>query len=126
MSKLERVYISGPITSIGEAEARSRFAQAERRLRGMGFRTCNPMKMRLCVFLARHGGTAGYRCCLVLQLVWLVATCRRIYMLKGWIASPGAKAEHAIARIFGLTKMYERKPRGEVPAPTHVLTKKKF
>jgi hypothetical protein len=54
-------------------------------------------------------------------------TCQCIYLLDGWHTSDGARAERAISRIFGLTALYEqkRKPLGNVPSPTHVLTPEK-
>jgi hypothetical protein len=104
--KKGKVYISGPITSIGEAVARNRFGFAETVLHYMGYRTCNPMKMRLCVFLARHG---HYRICLLLQLAWMWMTCDRIYLLDEWHTSDGARLERAAARVLGITVMYQSK-----------------
>jgi len=57
----------------------------------------------------------------------MTATCTCIFLLDGWHESDGARAERAVARCMGLTAMYQSKlkPRGEVPAPTHVLTPEK-
>lgn len=38
---------------------------------------------------------------------WICAEGEGIYMLKGWEASKGAKAEHALAEALGLEIMYE-------------------
>lgn len=104
--KREKVYLSGPISSIGYDEACRRFGDAEKYLQKLGYRTSNPTKMTLCVWLAQHG---HYRLCLWLQLLWMSATCQCIYLLDGWHTSDGARAERAISRIFGLTALYEQK-----------------
>ena len=121
--KRDKVYISGPVSSIGLDEARRRFGKAEADLQKQGYRTCNPLNMRLCVWLAQHG---HYRLCLWLQLLWMSATCQCIYLLDGWHTSDGARAERAVARVMGLTALYEQKRKPlNVPAPTHVLTPEK-
>ena len=104
--KSDRVYLSGPISSIGYEEACRRFGAAEKHLQKLGYRTSNPTKMTLCVWLAQHG---HYRLCLILQLALLCISCQCIYLLDGWHTSDGARAERAISRIFGLTALYEQK-----------------
>ena len=110
--KRDKIYISGPVSSIGLDEARRRFGKAEDDLQKQGYRTCNPTKMTLCVWLAQHG---HYRLCLWLQLLWMSATCQCIYLLDGWHTSDGARAERAISRIFGLTALYEQTKRKPSP-----------
>ena len=110
--KKEKVYISGPITSIGFAEARKRFGFAEAVLQCKGYRTCNPTKMRLCVWLAQHG---HYRLCLLLQLLWMWWTCSCIYLLTDWHTSDGARLERSFARCLGLTALYEQTKRKPSP-----------
>ena len=125
--KRDKIYISGPVSSIGLDEARRRFAKAEADLQKQGYRTCNPIKMRFPVWLALHCGQFGYIACLLLQLLWMWWTCSCIYLLTDWHTSDGARLERAAARVLGKTAMYQgkMKPRGEVPAPTHVLTPEK-
>jgi hypothetical protein len=125
--KRDKIYLSGPISSIGVKEARKRFGKAEQTLQKQGYRTCNPMKMRFPVWLALHCGHFGYVACLLLQLLWMWWTCSYIYLLTDWHTSDGARLERSFARCIKLTALYEqrRKPRGEVPAPTHVLTPEK-
>jgi hypothetical protein len=103
--KRDKIYLSGPVSSIGLDEARRRFGKAEADLQRQGYRTCNPTKMTLCVWLAQHG---HYRLCLWIQLLWLSATCQCIYLLDGWHMSDGARAERAVARVMGIVAMYER------------------
>ena len=122
--KRDKIYISGPISGRPFGVAINHFMLAEAKLQAQGYRTCNPTKMTLCVWLAQHG---HYRLCLWIQLLWMTATCTCIFLLDGWHESDGARAERAVARCMGLTAMYQSKlkPRGEVPAPTHVLTPEK-
>ena len=110
--KKDKVYISGPVSSIGLDEARRRFGKAEADLQKQNYRTCNPLKMRLCVWLAQHG---HYRLCLWLQLLWMSATCQCIYLLDGWHTSDGARAECAVARVMGITALYEQTKRKPSP-----------
>ena len=125
--KREKCYISGPISKIGYDEACRRFGKAESALQKQGFRTCSPVKMTLCVWLALHCGRFGYVACLLLQLLWMWWTCSCIYLLTDWHTSDGARLERSFARCLGLTALYEqkRKALGNVPAPTHVLTPEK-
>ena len=126
--KKDKIYISGPVSSIGLDEARRRFAKAETDLQKQGYRTCNPIKMRFPVWLALHCGHFGYVACLLTQLLWMWWTCSCIYLLTNWHTSDGARLERSFARCLGLTALYEqtkRKPLGNVPAPTHVLTPEK-
>ena len=104
--KREKIYISGPITSIGMDIAPCLFRMAEEKLQKQGYRTCNPLKMRLCVWLAQHG---HYRLCLLLQLLWMWWTCSCIYLLTDWHTSDGARLERSFARCLGLTALYEQK-----------------
>ena len=107
--KRDKIYISGPVSSIGLEEARRRFGKAEADLQKQGYRTCNPIKMRFPVWLALHCGQFGYVACLLLQLLWMSATCQCIYLLNGWHLSDGARAERAVARVMGITALYEQR-----------------
>ena len=104
--KRDKIYISGKISGLDFDEACRRFEEAEKHLQKLGYRTSNPTKMTLCVWLAQHG---HYRLCLWLQLLWMSATCQCIYLLDGWHTSDGARAERAVARVMGITALYEQK-----------------
>ncbi len=113
-----KVYISGPITGCQLWQVRKQFSHAEQLLQQAGYRTCNPLKMHLCVWLATaFVGTCierlGYRACLALQLVWLALTCKHIYMLPNWQNSRGASAEYHVAAAFGVKPF--------VPATTNAV-----
>ena len=107
--KRDKIYISGPVSSIGLDEARRRFGKAEADLQKQGYRTCNPMKMRFPVWLALHCGRFGYVACLLLQLLWMWWTCSCIFLLTDWHTSDGARLERSFARCLGLTALYEQK-----------------
>jgi len=105
--KRDKAYISGPISGRPLEDAVKHFGLAEATLQSQGYRTCNPMKMRLCVWLAMHGQK---RLCLALQLLWLwVGGFSCIYLLTNWHTSDGARLERAAARCLGLTALYEQK-----------------
>lgn len=108
--KRDKVYLSGPISSLPLPEARRRFLEAERRMQREGWRTANPLRMRLPVWLALHGGGKrwGYPLCLALELLWLALTADAILMLHGWQQSGGARAEHALAKALGIIVLTER------------------
>lgn len=119
----ERVYISGAVSGRPFGEAERHFAAEAARLQAMGFHTVNPLRMRLCVWLAsRYGGERpgggrgwGYRACLLLELLWLALTCSTIYMLSGYGRSPGARAELSLAEALSMAVMKEdgrREPAG--------------
>ena len=107
--KRDKIYISGAISSRPLGVAINHFMLAEAKLQAQGYRTCNPLKMRFCVWLAQHG---HYRLCLLLQLLWMWWTCSCIYLLTDWHTSDGARLERSFARCIGLTAFYEqrRKP----------------
>jgi len=114
--KRDKIYISGPITSIGMDIAPCLFRMAEEKLQAQGYRTCNPLKMRLCVWLAQHG---HYRLCLFIQLLWMWWTCSCIYLLTDWHTSDGARLERSFARCIGLPALYEQKCK---PSPVSKAT----
>jgi len=107
--KRDKIYISGPVSSIGLDEARRRFGKAEADLQKQGYRTCCPIKMRFPVWLALHCGQFGYVACLLLQLLWMWWTCSCIFLLTDWHTSDGARLERSFARCLGLTALYEQK-----------------
>ena len=107
--KRDKIYISGPVSSIGLDEARRRFGKAEADLQKQNYRTCNPLRMRFPVWLALHCGHFGYVACLLLQLLWMWWTCSYIYLLTDWHTSDGARLERSFARCLGLTALYEQK-----------------
>lgn len=113
----QRIYISGPISDRPLAEACEHFSKAEAELRRHGFRTVNPLKMRMAEWLARHG---CYRLCLLIELAWMAYTCPVVYMLENWQQSGGARTEKALATALGKRILYEN----YVPKAERERTKK--
>lgn len=106
-----KIYISG---KIGEEEflseeTRQKFAQAEARMRMLGYDVFNPTTSGLgerAEELAKVNGTDFYTEIMNLDLAEL-AWCDAIYMLTDWTDSPGAKREYAEASKLGLAIWYE-------------------
>lgn len=96
---MERVYISGSISS-DMANAPRKFSEAEERVaRRFGCQTINPLKLP-------HDGGAEWEDFMAVDLLELM-TCDAIYMLPCWKTSPGAKLEHAIAKQIQIKIIYE-------------------
>ena len=102
--KSQRIYISGPISGRDLDEVKAHFANAEKMLQEKSYKTINPLKMRLPLWLARHG---HYRLCLLLELVWLAYRANAIYLLDGWQQSGGARTERSLAMALDIKLMYE-------------------
>lgn len=95
----ELVYISGAIAHHDPLERRAAFARAERLLRLKGFRPWNPFRNGL-------PQDAPWRDHMRVDLAQLLR-CDRIYMLRGWELSKGAKLELDVASSCGIQVMFE-------------------
>lgn len=78
--KRDKIYISGKISGLDFDETCRRFGEAEKHLQRLGYRTVNPTKMKIPVWLAKHG---FYRLCVWIELLWMTATCTCIFLLDG-------------------------------------------
>lgn len=96
-----RIYISGGMSKYSEGEITRRFGVAENVLKKEGYKVFNPARWR---WFLRY---VPYKVALVFDICML-ALCDRIYMLDGWIDSPGATAEKTFADAVGMVKVYER------------------
>ncbi len=105
--KSKKVYISGPISGRDAGEVLSTFMKEEKRLQELGYRTINPLRMRLCVWLALHG---HYRLCLLIELCWMAYRADIISMLPDWQSSCGARTEYALANALGINLMLTESP----------------
>jgi hypothetical protein len=76
---------------------RPAFFAAERALKAMGWAVSNPARNRWCPSWAAY---------MRKDLVRLMA-CHRIYMLRGWRRSAGARFERDCARRVGIEVVYE-------------------
>lgn len=95
-----KVYISGAISHLDPTERRETFRAAEDRLTGLGYVAVNP-------FCNGVDDDAHWREHMRADLRLLLG-CDRIYMLKGWELSKGAKLELDVASSCGIRVMFER------------------
>lgn len=91
-----RIYISGPMEGIEKYE--ENFAEAEKKLLGIGARVTNPAKII----------TTGMEREKILKLdLEFLGECDGIYMLKGWQQSRGANREYGFALGRGMAILHE-------------------
>lgn len=95
----KRIYISGPVSGLDEADVRMRFSAAEWRLQGEGRDVVNPV--RLCSSGWDWGRSMRVRLSHLLG-------CDAIYMLKGWKGDRGSRLEHFIALKLGMEITVEK------------------
>lgn len=91
--RMTKIYIAGPIT--GCAGYETMFAEAEQRLRHIGFIPVNPAR----------NTAANYKGYLDKGLHQLM-DCDAIYLLPGWEKSKGAALEQHYAQAAGLKIIY--------------------
>lgn len=94
-----KVYISGQISGLDLAEARTRFADAEELLQGMGFDTVNPWDNGLPV----DAPWIAHLC----RDLEMLNECSCIYMMDGWQKSRGACIEYDFAIRAGKSVLFE-------------------
>jgi len=87
MNANNRIYISGRITGLKRPEYLANFAKAEEELKMQGFVVLNPAKVNdtlpACMTWEEYMEVS----------MTLLKMCKRIYLLKNWRESKGAKAE---------------------------------
>lgn len=105
----KKIYISGKITGLTQAEYTKAFAEAEARMKELGYATVNPVEIEAD---AKAGASDAetYRAHLRADIVELTK-CDAIYMLSSWQSSEGATLEHEIAKNLGLRIIYEFPPK---------------
>lgn len=93
-----RVYISGRIKDY--TEHREHFMEADHALRVQDvFEVVNPITLP-------HSANSTYEDFMRRDIAALL-DCDAIYMLEGWERSVGARTEHLVAAVCGLTILYE-------------------
>ena len=95
----KRIYISGPVSGLDEADVRMSFRAAEWRLQGEGHEVVNPV--RLC------SSDWSWGKCMRVCITALMG-CDAVYMLKGWKRSKGARLEHFVALKLGMEITVEK------------------
>jgi len=94
-----KVYISGPISSVGEEVATARFEAKEQELREQGHEPVNPMKLS-----HNHGKTwAEY----MAEDMAALRECQAVYVMKDYQQSVGVELEIADAKRLGLPIRFE-------------------
>ena len=96
----KKIYISGPITGLERHVYLNNFADAELKLRAMGYKVINPTKLLPSRFLWIYK-IIGYKLTLLYD-IWHLLNCDGIYMIDGWQWSKGARLERAIAQLFNI------------------------
>lgn len=95
----KRVYISGPITGVIEAE--EYFREAEQKIEAAGFIAINPCT------LINGGGKLTWEDYIDMDLA-ILKKCNCIYMLNGWQNSRGATLEKEFAEKHNIPELIFR------------------
>lgn len=90
---MSKVYIAGAVSNLPYQEAMENFKKAEEFLYSRGDTPVNPTK---------HCDVSWTWDECMKKTIPLLLTCDKIYMLKGWKQSRGAKLEHFIALKLGI------------------------
>lgn len=99
------IYISGRIT--GNRNWKKQFNQAERYLRDRySYNVVNPVG--IAEFVEHLYSSPSYNDYMRNDIQHLML-CDKIYMLRGWQKSKGARLERKIAKVFGMKIIYQRK-----------------
>jgi hypothetical protein len=94
-----KIYLSGAISKLSEAEYKSRFFVAQEAMQELGYQVVNPC-------LLSHEGNIHWADFMLTDIKALFE-CGAIYMLNNWKDSKGARIEHAIAVETGMKIFYQ-------------------
>lgn len=97
MTRVQRVYIAGPMTGLPELNFPA-FNAAAAHLRGLGAHVENPAEIN-------PDPTADWYDCMRRDIPRLL-TCDTLHLLPGWMQSRGANVEYTLATQMGLTITY--------------------
>ena len=103
--RIKTTYISGPVSGLDRKEAERRFRTAERMIKERGEIPINPLS--LC------DEDLAYEECMREDIMTMLQSADKIYMLKGYENSPGADLELDVAEMCGLEVEYEEEPDDE-------------
>ena len=107
MKTSDRIYISGPMSTVQRDQYIARFNLAEQMLRRHGYTNIvNPTRVWACRFPPLFR-IVGYKLTLFYDL-WLLTRCHRIYKMPGWQQSRGANIESCVAYHFGVSGLAKR------------------
>lgn len=97
--RIKTTYISGPVSGLDREEAERRFRTAEKMIKERGEVPINPLG--LCT------EDMTYEECLREDIMTMLQSADKIYMLEGFEESPGADLELDVAEMCGLEVEYE-------------------
>lgn len=100
----ERIYISGKMRHLAEAESRRIFAEAQHKLEAQGYEAINPW---LLADAKMDAGCKEWGDFIMFDLA-VLKTCDAIYMLPNWTDSLGANIEINYAKGNGIKIIYEQ------------------
>jgi len=103
MTKLKRVYISGPISGHDYEECKRKFKKIQELLETNGFETFNPMENGL----PPESSTAQHMRRDLAELTNEQRPYDTIYMMSGWTHSKGCKTEFDCATAMGMNFIFE-------------------
>lgn len=98
--RIKITYISGPVSGLDREEAERRFRTAEKMIKERGEVPINPLG--ICT------EDMTYEECLREDIMTMLQSADKIYMLKGYEESPGADLELDVAEMCGLEVEYEK------------------
>lgn len=102
---MRKVYISGKITGLEETATRERFLLAQGKWLGRGYDVVNPFAVY--DFLKQEKICELNWANIMVYDLFALKDCGVIYMLDGWMDSPGARIERDFASRLGLEVIYE-------------------
>lgn len=94
-----KIYISGKITGLPEADAKYYFHSAHAELKTQGHEPVNPM------FLPHNHGKTWAE--FMREDLQALLTCEAIYMLENWQDSKGARIEFGLAVELGMKIIFQ-------------------
>jgi hypothetical protein len=97
--KKTKIYISGKISQLTEAEAQLLFENAEKVCIEMGYEPVNPMKLN-------HDHDKSWEM-YMREDIREMMDCEAIYMLSNWCFSKGAGIEKKLAEDLGFKVIHE-------------------
>lgn len=100
----ERIYLSGPMSSLSRDEYCRRFSIAEEMLRERGYKTINPCRVWSSRFPWLYR-IVGYRLTLLYDLWLILFRADKMCFLPGWENSRGALIENVVSYKFKIREI---------------------
>ena len=102
MNEKKKVYISGKMRYLDEEESRRLFLEAQRKFESEGYEVVNPWDLEE----EKKAQCKDWGDFIIFDLP-ILKTCDKIYMLKNWYDSWGARTEHDYAKGNGIEVVYQ-------------------